>query len=93
MVLERRTDYPVLKKLFSGMNIMSQMILKQTARKINLSVASNIMKQINSKIGGESVRMKMPEFMSSNKVMVIGIDVCHAGKKSVVGFCASTNQS
>ena len=93
MVLERRTDYPILKKLFSGMNIMSQMILKQTARKINLSVASNIMKQINSKIGGESVRMKMPEFMSSNKVMVIGIDVCHAGKKSVVGFCASTNQS
>jgi hypothetical protein len=37
--------------------------------------------------------MKMPEFMSSNKVMVIGIDVCHAGKKSVVGFCASKNQS
>ena len=25
--------------------------------------------------------------------MVIGIDVCHAGKKSVVGFCASTNAS
>ena len=93
MVLERRTDYPALKKVFSGMDIMSQMILKQTARKINLSVASNIMKQINSKIGGESVRMKMPEFMHSNKVMVIGIDVCHAGKKSVVGFCASKNQS
>ena len=50
MVLERRTDYPALKKLFSRMDIMSQMILKQTARKINLSVASNIMKQINSKI-------------------------------------------
>ena len=35
--------------------------------------------------------MKMPEFMHKEKVMVIGIDVCHAGKKSVVGFCASTN--
>lgn len=30
--------------------------------------------------------------MQKEKVMVIGIDVCHAGKKSVVGFCASTNK-
>jgi hypothetical protein len=58
---------------------------------MNLSMASNIMKQINSKVGGESLRMKLPEFMHKEKVMVIGIDVCHAGKKSVVGFVASTN--
>jgi len=51
------------------------------------------MKQINSKLGGDSIRIKFPEFMSKEKVMVIGIDVCHAGKKSVVGFCASTNAS
>jgi aubergine-like protein len=25
--------------------------------------------------------------------MVVGIDVCHAGKKSVVGFCATTNKA
>ena len=25
------------------------------------------------------------------KTMLIGIDVCHSGKQSVVGFCASTN--
>lgn len=36
--------------------------------------------------------MKWPEFMHKERVMVIGIDVCHAGKKSVVGFCASTNK-
>ena len=29
--------------------------------------------------------------MEKGKVMVIGIDVCHAGQKSVVGFAASTN--
>ena len=58
---------------------------------MNLSVASNIMKQINSKVGGESLRIKMPAFMEKEKVMVIGIDVCHAGQKSVVGFAASTN--
>ena len=93
MVLDRRNDYPAIKKIFTRMGIMSQVVLKFTAKKINLSVASNIMKQINSKVGGESVRIKMPSFMETERVMVIGIDVCHAGKKSVVGFCASKNKS
>jgi hypothetical protein len=60
---------------------------------MNLSVATNIMKQVNSKIGGESIRIKLPEFMRTEHVMVIGIDVCHSGKKSVVGFVATTNPS
>ena len=37
------------------------------------------------------MRIKMPAFMEKERVMVIGIDVCHAGQKSVVGFAASTN--
>lgn len=37
--------------------------------------------------------MKLPAFVTAQRVMVIGIDVCHAGKQSVVGFCASTNAS
>jgi len=93
MILDKRHDYPKIKNIFTRKNIMSQFILKFTAKKINLSVASNIMKQINSKLGGDSVRMKMPEFMAKERVMVIGIDVCHAGKKSVVGFCASINSA
>jgi len=93
MILDKRHDYPKIKSVFTRRNIMSQVILKMTARKINLSVASNIMKQINSKMGGDSVRMKMPAFVEKDKVMVIGIDVCHAGKKSVVGFTASKNAS
>jgi len=68
------------------------MVQKFTAKKMNLSVASNIMKQVNSKVGGESLRMKWPDFMDKEKVVVLGIDVCHAGKKSVVGFCATTNK-
>jgi aubergine len=93
MILDKSFQYPKIKGIFTRKNIMSQVILKQTAKKINLSVASNIMKQINSKLGGDSVRMKMPSFVADDKVMVIGIDVCHAGKKSVVGFTASKNAS
>ena len=57
-----------------------------------MSVASNIMKQINSKIGGESVWIKLPQFMNTSKVMIVGVDVCHQGKNSIVGFNASTNR-
>jgi len=60
---------------------------------MNMSVASNIMKQINSKLGGESIRIKLPSFMSASKVMVVGMDVCHGGKNSIVGFVATTNDT
>ena len=36
--------------------------------------------------------MKFPEAMSAKKTMLIGIDVCHAGPTSIVGFSASTNR-
>jgi len=61
---------------------------------MNLSVASNIIKQMNTKSGGESIRIKLPIFMKQKPTMVIGIDVCHAGAmNSVVGLSASTNVS
>ena len=61
---------------------------------MNLSVASNIIKQVNSKTGGESVRLKLPIFIKETPTMTIGIDVCHAGRlNSVVGIVATTNLS
>ena len=93
IILDRKTDYAKYKSIFTRENVMTQVITKYIARKINLSVATNVMKQINSKMGGESIRIKYPDFMTKKKVMVIGIDVCHAGKKSVVGFVATNNES
>ena len=90
-ILNKAHDYTKIKQFISRHNVLSQVVLKFTARKMNLSVASNIMKQVNSKIGGTSIKMRMPEFMSKNKVMVIGIDVCHAGGESIVGFTATTD--
>lgn len=37
--------------------------------------------------------MQFPASMDSMKTMLIGIDVCHSGKQSVVGFAASTNKA
>ena len=50
------------------------------------------MKQINSKLNGESIRTKFPGIFQLERIMVIGIDVCHAGKNSVVGFAATINK-
>ena len=88
---DKQKDYTRIKQMVSRHNVLSQVILKFTARKMNLSVASNIMKQINTKVGGTSIKMRMPQFMTKNQVMVIGIDVCHAGGESIVGFTATTD--
>ena len=57
-----------------------------------MSKASNILRQINSKIEGDLFYLKFPEAMDNMRTMLIGIDVCHAGPSSVVGFTASTNK-
>lgn len=46
---------------------------------------------MNSKSGGDLFNMQFPQVLSSLRTMLIGIDVCHSGSKSVVGFAASTN--
>ena len=91
-ILNHERDYHDIKMVLTNFNLMSQCFLRRTAERMNMSVASNIMKQINSKIGGESIRVKLPKFMETSAVMVVGIDVCHAGKNSIVGFVASTNK-
>jgi Icc-related predicted phosphoesterase len=36
--------------------------------------------------------MKFPESLAKKRTMLIGIDVCHSGPNSIVGFSASTNK-
>lgn len=43
-------------------------------------------------MGGDLFHLKLPEKMNSMKTMLIGIDVCHAGGNSIVGFAASVNK-
>ncbi len=60
--------------------------------KFNLSKASNVLKQVNSKIGGDLFNLKFPDKMTKQRTMLIGIDVCHAGGNSIVGFVSSYNK-
>lgn len=58
---------------------------------MNPTVASNILRQMNSKIGGDLFTINFSKDLYEN-TMLLGIDVCHAGPQSIVGFCATVNK-
>jgi len=68
------------------------MVLARTALSKSLSVFSNILKQMNVKMGGNLYMMNFPKEVSRN-TMLIGLDVCHKGRMSVVGFCATYDEN
>ena len=78
-VLGNEDNYAMFKEIFQEYRIVSQVVTRRNAEKFNLSKATNILKQINSKIGGDLYNMKFPDTMSRMRTMLIGIDVCHAG--------------
>jgi aubergine-like protein len=96
MTSQRKEIYDSMKQLCClEMPIPSQAV---TCRAISnpkraKSVCKNIIRQINTKCGGELWAIKN---MPISKTMVIGIDVYHdtapGGKRSVAGFIATTNE-
>jgi len=91
-LLGRENNYPMYKLMFDKYKMPSQVVTCRNARMFNPSKASNIIRQMNSKVGGDLFTMQFPKVITDSKVMLIGIDVCHAGRSSVVGFAASTNE-
>ena len=47
---------------------------------------------MNSKQGGDLYQLQFPSILNTKRTMLIGIDVCHAGPKSIVGLSASINK-
>jgi argonaute-like protein implicated in RNA metabolism and viral defense len=90
-VLQRETNYEMFKEVMLTYSIPSQVITARNGNKFNLSKATNILRQINSKAGGDLYHLKFPPVLEKKRTMLIGIDVCHAGAQSVVGFSASIN--
>jgi hypothetical protein len=45
---------------------------------------------MNSKMGGDLFNITFPKEILP-RTMIMGIDVCHSGPNSIVGFCASIN--
>ena len=91
-VLGRENNYKMYKEVFGDYRMPSQVVTTRNGRTFNLSKATNILKQVNSKIGGNLFTMKFPTLMNKMRTMLIGIDVCHSGPSSIVGFAVSTNK-
>ena len=54
----------------------SQFILSFKASKINMSVASNLLKQMNAKVQQDLYRISLPAFKNT---MLVGVDVIMNG--------------
>ena len=91
IVLRNENLYAKFKAVCYRHNVISQVIATRTTRRFNMSVGSNVLRQINSKLGGDLYNLAFSHDISPN-TMLIGIDVCHQGENSIVGFCASINQ-
>ena len=92
-VLSWENNYKMYKEVFGNYRMPSQVVTVRNALSFNASKASNILRQVNSKAGGDLFNLKFPAAMDDKRTMLIGIDVCHAGDQSVVGFSASTNHA
>ena len=81
----------IKNKINSDNPIISQFVTAKTINRDNDRIYLNIVRQINAKLGGDLWRMSFgPEI--SNKTMLVGIDVCHKGKQSIIGFVATYDQ-
>ena len=90
MVLKHENNYIHYKKICYTFNVVSQVVNVNTCRRMNMSVASNILRQIHVKQGCDLYNLYFSKEINQN-TMLVGIDVCHKGAKSIVGFCASIN--
>lgn len=93
VMLGNERFYKGFKHVCYGNSVISQCIqYKNFGKGLTLSVASNILRQINSKLGGDLFALKFSKELSP-LTMLIGIDVCHSGPSSIVGFCATINKA
>ena len=81
----------VKNKINSDNPIISQFVTSKTINKDNDRIYLNIVRQINAKLGGDLWRMSFGKEISP-KTMLVGIDVCHKGKQSIIGFVATYDQ-
>lgn len=90
-LIQFEDNYSKYKNLLLKYQMVSQVVTCFNVKKFNLSKASNILRQVNAKMGGDLYTMKFPPAMDKRRTMLIGIDVCHEGSQSIVGFSASVN--
>lgn len=70
-----------------------QVVLENTVHKNSMSIASNILLQINSKIGGSLFKVEMPKNLREKNLMVFGIDISCIKRTNTlnIAMCSTIN--
>lgn len=96
--LQAKGFYEILKtQCLEKKGIPTQFILTKSLGKNALSIISNILLQINTKIGGISYKVSLDQRVINRKLMVIGVDSSkievNGEKCQSISFCASLDDS
>jgi aubergine-like protein len=94
-VLDRNMDklYKELKlDSLSKKGYLTQCVKTQSLRKNAMSACTNLLKQMNSKLGGASYAVEFDKTVQNENFMVVGVDSSHiSGKRTGVALVASTD--
>ena len=90
-MLTKKELKPLIKKALTGMGVISQFVLAATLkRNPAIGVYSNLLKQMNAKIGLDLYRVSLPKL---NKTMVVGTNYAVKAGVSYFGFSSSYSSS
>eukprot|EP00826_Nyctotherus_ovalis_P040939 TRINITY_DN4074_c0_g6_i1.p1 TRINITY_DN4074_c0_g6~~TRINITY_DN4074_c0_g6_i1.p1 ORF type:complete len:773 (-),score=231.86 TRINITY_DN4074_c0_g6_i1:92-2410(-) len=86
LISDRHKQYKSVKKILDiQQGIVSQCVYSDYKKMNSLVFSSNIIRQLNAKMGGDLYSVELPAEVPRN-TMFVGIDVCHCARCSAVGF-------
>ena len=88
VVLTDKTLKPKIKKTLVEMGVISQFILANTvfSKSKAIGVFSNLLKQMNAKVGLDLYRIQLPNLKDT---MIVGTNYANSGGKCYFGFSSS----
>ena len=90
MIIPRPEDKKTVKGFLDKGGLPSQFILSSKAQRVNMSVASNLLKQMNAKLQLDLYKINLPAFKNT---MLVGVDVIMNGRSKLIGCCSTTSNT
>lgn len=92
VLINRPEEKARIKKWLDEKGYVSQFITTNIKRNMaKMGIFTNLLRQINAKLRLDLYRITLPQKITQEVTMFVGIDVCHKGRTSIVGLAASSN--
>jgi hypothetical protein len=80
-----------IKAFIDAGGVPSQFVTaKKLSGKLPMAVFSNLLKQMNAKVGQDLYRVHLPNFINS---MLVGVDLIMNGSSKLIGCCATSSKT